>query len=407
MGWTYTPDPTLEQLITDIAHRYPVQRVEGLSGFREALRLAGDPHLVAMPPVFHIAGTNGKGSTLAILQAMMEGAGKVVHKFTSPHLIRFEERIVVSGSPVTPNMLCRAIHDLDADLDDGAVSFFEFFTLVAFRLFAAHPADAVLLETGLGGLQDSTNVIDRPAAVLLTRISLDHRHILGDTIAEIAAQKAGIIKEGVPVIVAPHQDPAAMAVFRAAAAAANAPLIEAEIDTALPAPEKLPGAHQKENAATAVAALKAAGFDGDILSGLKNATWPGRLQRLDAGHLVDMLPSGAEMWVDGAHNDSGVEVLCAHAAAHWNDRPLHILFAMKSGKEAADILPPLRKLADRMISVAMPDHPLMAPADSYGLPVAENLTAALRMLADANGARILVAGSLYLVGQVLRENEYV
>lgn len=403
LHWVYAPHAALNRAIADIERRYPPQKPAGLAAFRAILNRFDDPHL-RLPPVFHVAGTNGKGSTLAFLQALLESTGHRVHKFTSPHLVRFEERIVLGGSDIASDPLLDIIREIDRRLEDGSVSFFEFFTLAAFILFARHPADAVLLETGLGGLLDATNVIENPAATLLTHISFDHQHILGSRLADIARQKAGIIKPFAPVIVAPHQDPAVVGVFLKVAGDKGAPLVIADIDPSHPLPQ-MQGAHQVENAATAITAMRQAGFPMDIAQGLKNAHWPGRLQKLESGRLLDHVPGGTEIWLDGAHNDSGSAVLTRHIRDHWGDRPLSVLFALKRGKDLSDIIAPLLPLAADITAIDMPHHDLMMPAASYGFPVRKNVAEAIASLAADTPRRILVTGSLYLVGQALRENQ--
>src|SRR5438552_7044112 len=279
-----------------------------------------------LPPVIHVAGTNGKGSTIAFLRAILEAAGLRVHVYTSPHLVRFNERFRLGraggGVLVSDEELATALTECEAANGSAPIPVFEIETAAAFLLFARHPADALLLEVGLGGRLDATNVVERPLATAITPVSLDHAEYLGDTLAKIAAEKAGIFKRDVPAIVA-AQPRAALAVIEQAAARVGAPIkIAGEDWTAteergrlvyqddaglldLP-PPKLYGRHQFENAGVAIAALRAAGAIAlpsvAFETGLGKADWPARMQRLSHGALPTLLPAGAELWLDGAHN---------------------------------------------------------------------------------------------------------
>lgn len=396
-----------------------------------------NPHL-KLPPVFHVAGTNGKGSTLAFLQAIFEAGGKTVHKFTSPHLVRFEERIVVGGRMISPELLLGLIDECDRAARGDRISFFEFFTALAFLAFSRLSADAVLLETGLGGTEDATNVIPFCEAAILTRISYDHMRLLGEGLVDIAQHKAGIIKPRCPVVIAPQPDSDVVALFLRTAVAQGAPVSLARRDWraqatensfdysgrafsgSLPLPS-LSGEHQIVNAATAIAALENSRFsdllDQKILArGLQMARWPGRLQRLTSGTLSALLPKGAEIWVDGAHNDSGAEVLARQIGVWGPEKPLHIITAFKKKKDAEGFYRPLSGLAKSVHAVGFPiDAPMLLPEELCealrrtgfaNVNSAENIEDAIRAAAFSSDppGRILITGSLYLAGHALKIN---
>jgi len=441
--WNYSADPELDAMIAGIRDTYPPHVPAGLDRFRALLAALGDPHL-SLPPVFHVAGTNGKGSTVAFLQAMLEAGGKSVHRFISPHLVRFSERVVVGGREIDNELLKALIAEVDATARGREISFFEFFTALAFLVFARHPADAVLLEVGLGGLLDATNVIENPACAVITRISYDHMRTLGDTLGDIAAQKAGIIKRGCPAVVAPQFDDAVLPVFDAQAQETGAACLLAggrdwhvqtggdgfrytaagvSIDLPLPA---LHGAHQILNAGAAITALRQSPFaalanTAVLAEAMRRVRWAGRLEHLQSGALAALLPAGWELWVDGAHNDSGAETLRAQID-HWqaaDGLPLHLLTAFKARKAPDDFF---RRLAGGFTSVQTVafdiDAPMEPPdqlaallaAEGYdNIGVSESLPVALRALCFKYPApgRILVTGSLYLVGHALKLNDIV
>lgn len=442
--WTFSPDPAVEAAVADVAAKYPPLMPAGLQRFEGYLKALGDPHL-HLPPVFHAAGTNGKGSTLAFLQAALEAGGKSVHKFTSPHLVRFEERIVLNGKNIGGGLLLGLIAECNRAAAGYEVSFFEFFTALAFLAFSRTPADAVLLETGLGGLLDATNVVERSIAVL-TRISLDHTHILGGTLPEIAAQKAGIIKRGCPAVTAPQPGAGVMEVFEKQAAAMDTALFRdwrvsdpagcglplspcgkggfvyesAAFTFHLPLPA-LAGAHQVVNAGTAIAALSCSPFSGllkqDVLAAaMRTVSWAGRMQRITRGPVADLLPPGWEIWLDGAHNDSGAEVLAAQAK-EWgaaSGGPLFLVTAMKFNKGPDDFYGPLApfvtaaRVLDADIGAPMMAAPALCDyirkAGIADVAAAGDLESAVSALTSQGGSagRILIAGSLYLAGYVLR-----
>jgi dihydrofolate synthase/folylpolyglutamate synthase len=424
--YSYAPDAAVESAIHAIRLKYPASYPEGLSRVRGVLARLGDPHL-RLPPVYHVAGTNGKGSTLSFLQAIFEAEGKSVHKFTSPHLVRFEERIVLNGQPIASGHLLSLMDDVEKVAGGDELSFFEFFTVLAFLAYQQTPADAVLLETGMGGTHDATNVIDTPECSILTRISFDHTHVLGRTLTDIAAQKAGIIKRGCRVVIAPQEDAGVTNVFTATAAAMDAPVTpwsvshvdDGGFDFAsafftgrLPRPS-LVGRHQVDNAAAAMAAYgrPSARFADALLA----ASWPGRMQQITVGRLPELLPADWELWVDGAHNDSGAAAVAQQAADWGQDKPLHILTAYKKNKNIGDFYDLLLPVAATVQAVDFPiDVPMTSSADIAAYingrggrgSVAENLESAIRALVFTSDApaRILVAGSLYLAGHTLRRN---
>ncbi len=395
-----------------------------------------------LPPVIHVAGTNGKGSTIAFLRAILEASVKSVHVYTSPHLVRFNERFRI-GQPdesrlVTDDELAAAMEECERANAGAPITVFEITTAVGLLLFTRHPADVLLMEVGLGGRLDATNVVDKPLATIVTPISIDHTDFLGDTLAAIAAEKAGILKRNVPAIVA-SQPRDALAVLERQAARLNAPIkIAGEDWTAteergrlvyqdeaglldLPAP-KLYGRHQFENAGLAIAALRAipqfkiapAAYE----AGMVKADWPARLHRLSAGRLVDLAPAGSELWLDGGHNPDGGRAIAAALAdlEERVSRPLVLIVGMLATKDCQGFLSNFTGLARRMIAVPVPvaDKRLSAEAladaaRAIGLSATsrDNLDEALeaaRKLDLDPPPRILITGSLYLAGEVLREN---
>ena len=399
-----------------------LERLQGL------LAKLGHPEQ-RLPPVVHVAGTNGKGSTCAFIRAIAEAAGWRVHVYTSPHLIRFNERIRVAGRLVSDDALAEALETVERVNDGAAITVFEVITAVAFHLFDQTPADLCVLEVGLGGRGDATNVIERPAACAITSISLDHSELLGDTLAAIAAEKAGILKHGVPVAVG-AQDGVSLETILACAARVGAPVLRRDRDWSIAPsararfryadprgtldlpPPRLPGIHQIDNAGIAIACLRAA-FpdlpDGAIARGIASAEWPARLQRLDGG-LTRLLPDGWELWLDGGHNPGAGEALAQHLA-HWSDRKLHLIVGMKQAKDSAAFLRPLLPHAATVWAIAEPGQHLALPVEaiiaaSGGVArPGPTLAAALRAIPrDAAPARVLICGSLYLAGEVLKQD---
>lgn len=385
-----------------------------------------DPH-IRIPPVIHIAGTNGKGSTQAMIRAGLEGAGLTTHAYTSPHLARFHERIRVAGALIDEDHLSRTLDTCLAANGPDAITYFEITTAAAFQAFSRTPADYTLLEVGLGGRLDATNVIEAPALSVITPIDLDHQQFLGDTLAAIAGEKAGIIKRGVPVIVGPQQDEA-LEVIEARAARLGAPIIahgqhwhvttERErlifqdetglLDLPLPA---LAGPHQIQNAGTALAALRTLGA-GDADAAMTDAIWPARMQKLRQGPLAQAAPD-AELWLDGGHNPHAARAIAATLDT-LPKRPTYLICGMLNTKDVTGYMAPLVPWVERLTSVSIPGQVATLSADetasaarSVGLSadIADSVDAALaQIIAEDPTARILMCGSLYLAGEILKSN---
>jgi dihydrofolate synthase / folylpolyglutamate synthase len=359
-----------------------------------------------LPPIVHVAGTNGKGSVCAFLRAMAEAAGQRVHVYTSPHLVRFNERIRIAGKLVSDDALAEALEHVEQVNADAPITVFEVITAVAFHLFAATSADLCVLEVGLGGRGDATNVIERPAACAITSISLDHRELLGDTLPLIAAEKAGIMKPGVPVAIG-EQASEVLEVLLAVACRVGAPVLLRGRDWQVPAhtPPSLPGAFQLDNAGIAIAALRASRVPMDV-SGIAAAEWPARMQRLQ-GRLAALLPPDWELWLDGGHNPGAGRVLAEHLRV-WSDRPVHLVIGMKQSKDAGEFLRPLIPLATTVWAVAEPGQHDALPVEaiieaSDGVAQSgPDVAGALRALPRDRSARVLICGSLYLAGEVLK-----
>lgn len=418
--------PRIEPII-DRLHRLHPRLIDlSLDRLQRLLGQLGHPE-TRLPPVIHVGGTNGKGSTSAFLRAMGEAAGMRVHVYTSPHLVRFNERFRIAGRLVSDAALADALERIERVNGGAPITVFEVITAAAFDLFAATPADLCVLEVGLGGRGDATNVIPPPAACAITSISMDHRELLGDTLALIAAEKAGIMKGGVPVVTGAQPDEAGRT-LAAKAAGVGAPLLargkawdiaphgeglrftDAAGTVDLPAPGLL-GAHQADNAGIAVAALRAAGLARDgAYAGLAQARWPARLQRLD-GRLGALLPRGWELWLDGGHNPGAGQALAVQMR-RWADRPLHLVVGMKQSKDTAEFLRPLLPGAATAWAVQEPGQHLALPvgdivAASGGVArPGPTVRDAIRAISDTPGppARILVCGSLYLAGEVLKQD---
>ncbi len=403
----------------------------GLGRTQRLLEALGNPEKF-LPPVIHVAGTNGKGSTIAFMREIAIAAGLQVHVYTSPHLVRFNERIVLNGVPVNEAALLSVLEECEIANAGEPITFFEITTVAALLTFSRTPADLLLLETGLGGRFDSTNVIENPAMTVITPVSMDHMSFLGATIAEIAFEKAGILKSGVPCVVAP-QVPDALSVIEARAQDLNSSLYISGFDWTsrsepgamvycdgdreiyLPEPS-LAGVHQRVNAATAIAALRSwerhLWSVEDICEGISTAKWPGRLQHLSSGRLADLLPEGWELWLDGGHNPSAGAALMETIAA-WPEDPVVLVCAMQENKDARGFLEPLATVADSLAAIDLPGgSPGYAPkaiaeiASILGLEskVATSLSAALGEAANGPTGRVLVCGSLYLVGEVIAAN---
>jgi len=397
------------------------------------LAALGNPE-ASLPPVLHMAGTNGKGSSLAFLRAMLEAARRSVHLYTSPHLVRFNERIVLAGEEIGDAELAALLEECEAANDGAPITFFEFTTAVAYLAFSRTEADILLLETGLGGRLDATNVIDKPALTAIAPVSQDHQGFLGDDLGGIAAEKAGILKSGATGVIA-RQPPAALAAIEARAKAIGAPLYRAGVEwtvarrgdelvyaggggaVALPLPA-LAGEHQLANAGLALACLDC--LDGVAVGraekarGVLEVRWPGRLQRLDPARFGWPAPAGWEVWLDGGHNPEASTALAAWTAAEnaCEARPLYLITALLETKDAAGFLRPLAAHASTLRTLAPKgEHAFIDAGElaevglGLGLPSApaDDVAGALRDLATLGDgrARVLICGSLYLAGEIL------
>ncbi|MGA9797297.1 MAG: folylpolyglutamate synthase/dihydrofolate synthase family protein [Rhizomicrobium sp.] len=394
-----------------------------------------------LPPIIHVAGTNGKGSTCAFTRAMLEAQGLKVHVYTSPHLVHFHERIRIAGHIIGEDELTATLDDCERANEGEPITFFEITTAAAFLAFSRHVADALVLEVGLGGKYDATNVI-KPAISVITPVGLDHQEFLGSQLTGIAAEKAGIIKPRVPVVVGP-QDDAARDVIMRRADALSAPAFffgqdyfahgehgrmvyqdgDGLLDLPLP---RLPGSHQIENAAGAIAALRHAhkgwAREDAVEQGLRHVEWPARLQRLTKGPLVALAPKGAEVWLDGGHNPHAANAV-AQAMADFEERaekPLYLICGMLRTKDSEGFFAPFRGLARHVTTVTIDGEDAsrgagelydMARAAGLEASPADDLEDAM-MQVDAwtrgrqrdSAPRILICGSLYLAGKVLAEN---
>ena len=381
--------------------------------YLDLLKAFDNPHLT-LPPVIHVAGTNGKGSTIAMLRACLEAQGYSVHTYTSPHLIRFNERIVLNGKPITDDMLENLIDEALTLNNRADTTFFEITTTMAFAAFARTPADIALIEVGLGGRMDCTNVIESPLLSIITRIGMDHMEFLGDSLSQIAGEKAGIMKPNVPCVIGTqtekeiyetfesHAHTVGCALHRASAGEGKTSLIGAS----------LIGAHQQENLQTALTALdiiqeRFPVSKENIEKGLSNIRWPARLQKLDANTLG--LSSAYEIYLDGGHNKEAGEAL-AQQVKVWketDDKPLTIILAMMKGKDVQAFIKPLVPFAQDIHVINLEGEPSAYSAQALQeyIPqasISENYQDALQ---KATEGRILICGSLYLAGQILKSLE--
>ncbi|MEM9843502.1 MAG: folylpolyglutamate synthase/dihydrofolate synthase family protein [Pseudomonadota bacterium] len=392
------------------------------------LERLGNPQ-TKLPPVIHIAGTNGKGSTLAMLRAGLEGAGQRCHAYTSPHLARFHERIRLAGSLISEPDLTAVLDECYDANGDAPITYFEITTCAALLAMSRVPADFTLLEVGLGGRLDATNVIDRPALTVITPVSLDHQQFLGETLPEIAGEKAGILKRGVTCVVGPQQE-AALDVIEARATRVDSPLLAHgqhwhvttergrlvfQDETGLrdlPLPN-LPGAHQIQNAGIALCGLRHLNAgDAALEAAVTRAEWPARMQRLKAGPLVETAGT-AELWLDGGHNPAAGEALADHLAS-LPPRPTYLVCGMLNTKDIDGYLSPLAAQARGLTAISIPGEVNTLPAETTAAAArACGLTAdsagtagdAVSRITDHTpDARILICGSLYLAGHILREN---
>lgn len=429
--------------VLDVLHRFTTLHPRawdlGLERLSRLLADLGNPQN-RLPPVVHVAGTNGKGSTIAFMRAMLEADTRSVHVYSSPHLVRFNERMRIGapdgksggGSFVSDELLTETLLHLEQVNASQPITFFEATTAAALLLFADNPADATLLEVGLGGRLDATNVVDAPHVCAITPISMDHMGFLGDTLEKIAAEKAGILKRDVTAVIG-QQEPGALAVIRAVAERVGAPLVVhgqdymafeehgrlvyqdafGLLDLSLP---RLTGRHQIDNAGLAIACLRHSDFgvtDGAFEDAMSTVTWPGRLQKL-TGDLAALAPT-CDVWLDGGHNEGGGKAL-AEAMADLEDRvprPLYVIAGMLRTKDASAFFAPFEGLARQVVAIPIPHHEksydtvsLAASAAEGGTfaSVSPSLEDALQEVEMAAGepARILICGSLYMAGHALK-----
>ena len=436
MDHAVSDSPAVQAQLDRLGSLSPPGDVLGLERISALLERLGHPER-SLPPVLHVAGTNGKGSTCAFLRAAIEAAGLKAHLYTSPHLVRFNERIRIAGTLIADEPLAELLAEVLDAAGGLEPSFFEATTAAAFLAFSRAPADACIVEVGLGGRLDATNVVPSPTACGIAQLGLDHQSFLGDRIEQIAAEKAGIARQGVPLVT--HHYPAAIA-ERIGEAAANAGAHwlprggrwdasvyqkqlhyrdeRGKLDLPLP---RLRGAHQAMNAALAVAMLRHQHAvkvpDSALRAAMGWADWPARLQRLAAGPLRDLLPKDSELWLDGGHNPAAARAVADFFRAHVPaDRPFHIVFGLLSNKDVAGVLKPFqgRSLTFHPVPIEAHEHhepaALARVAKESGLSAvaASGVEDALGWIArHADRARppvVLIFGSLYLAGEVLRKN---
>jgi dihydrofolate synthase / folylpolyglutamate synthase len=419
-----TSDAVLERMMT----LHPKIIDLTLARVHRLLEALGHPEQ-RLPPVVHVAGTNGKGSTQAMIRAGLEAEGKAVHAYTSPHLARFHERIRLAGTLISEPALIALLDECVTANGPDEITFFEITTCAAFLAFARTQADFTLLEVGLGGRLDATNVVENPLLTVITPVSLDHQQYLGETLPEIAGEKAGIIKRGIPVIVGP-QTTDGLAVIEAKAARMGAPVLafgqhwtiweergrlvfqdeNGLLDLPLP---NLPGPHQVHNAGAALAALRLMGMgEAAFEAAVTQAYWPARMQRLRHGPLIDMAPH-VELWLDGGHNPAGGEALAA-TLARLPQRETHLICGMLNTKDVRGYMRPLAGHAADLYAVSIPGEKSTLPAEEtrdaaldVGIvaQTAPSVAEALAAVVQRNpAARVLICGSLYLAGTILREN---
>jgi dihydrofolate synthase / folylpolyglutamate synthase len=392
-------DPAVQAQLDRFAQLSPGRDILGLERIVALLATLGNPQH-RLPPVFHVAGTNGKGSTCAFLRAILEAAGKTVHVYTSPHIVRFNERIRVAGKLIDDENLAPLLSEVLNRAEAYAIgpSFFEATTAAALLAFSRTPADYCVIEVGLGGRLDATNVVT-PIVCGIAQVGIDHQAFLGETLAEIAGEKAGIAKAGIPLFCL-SQPPEALAAIEGIAGNADAELRLEDRDwqidpTLVP---NLPGAHQIRNANLAAQMLRHVGIpDAAVRAGIANANWPARLQKLAVGPLTGK----KHVWLDGAHNPACADVLAAYFAVH---SPTNLIIGILANKDADGIIAPLAEHALSLTFVAVPDHDSHDPAAlaaRWGGQPAATLAEAVAAIEDD----ILIVGSLYLAGEALKLND--
>jgi len=386
-----------------------------------------------LPPVIHIAGTNGKGSTLAYIRAFLEAAGKKVHVMTSPHLVRYNERIRLAGKLVSNRRLNQALEFCEKANGGEPITFFEITTAAALKLFSEVKADYLLLETGMGGRFDASNVVDHPLGTIIAPVDYDHQNFLGDSLSKIAWEKAGILKRGAEAVFGRQRDEGRAVLVREAARLGVTPLIAGEdfdgraedgrlvyqddnglLDLPPPA---LAGPHQFDNAALAIAAVRHFGLpvtEAQIAEGLRTVQWPARLQPVH-GTLLGLLPEGSELWIDGGHNAHGAAALSLALQEIDAKRPmkLRLIMGLMNTRKPTDFLAPFAGLVERVHALSIPGEPnahpaseIAAQARAAGFEATEetSILNALAAAAEDGPARVVFAGSLYLAGHVLHQN---
>jgi dihydrofolate synthase/folylpolyglutamate synthase len=426
----------LDALLQAAFALHPQEIELSLGRLTQLLARLGNPHH-KLPPVFHVAGTNGKGSTIAFLRACLEASGRRVHAYTSPHLIRFNERVRIAGHIIPDDALAELLRELLARNAGQPITFFELTTALAFLAFSREPADACIIEVGMGGRMDATNVITQPLVTGIAQLGLDHQQWLGPTILDIAREKAGIAKPGVPMVVSRYPK-AVTARIAEVAGVARAPLFVRGADwdaavydgalhfrdaggrMALPLP-RLAGAHQIDNAGLAIAMLRAQSVlpvaEAALRAGMGWAEWPARLQRLDAGPLTALLPPGSQLWLDGGHNPAAARAIAESLTPEMvAGHPVHLVTGMLAPKDARGFFQAFVGRTAGVQAVPIGGHAHHAPqalatdAASCGLAAAPaaDLVAALRAIAaaadPAKPPLVLITGSLHLAGQALSLN---
>jgi dihydrofolate synthase/folylpolyglutamate synthase len=427
-------DAAVQAQLDRLALLSPGRDILGLERISALLDRLGNPER-SLPPVLHVAGTNGKGSTCAFLRAAIEASGLETHVYSSPHLVRFNERVRLAGQLIADESLASVLGETLDAAGDMELSFFEATTAAAFLAFARTPADACIVEVGLGGRLDATNVVVAPAVCGIAQLGMDHQSFLGDRIEQIAAEKAGIAKAGVPLVTQHYPDNLAVPVAEAATAAGAIWLPRGEDwdaaleggviryrdrhgSLALPAP-RLAGTHQAMNAALAVAMLRHQRAldipDSALRAAMGWAEWPARLQPLSPGPVRNLLPAGASLWLDGAHNPAAARAVADHFRGI--DRPFHLIFGLLANKDAAGVLHPFRGRSLTVHAIPVPDHEHHPPAElakiardaGMSAMIAAGVENSLHWIArHADRDRppvVLIMGSLYLAGTVLAAND--
>lgn len=410
----------------------------GLERVHNLLQQLGNPEK-KLPPVVHVAGTNGKGSTIAYLKEIFEDAGYKVHRYTSPHLVNFNERIVIAGKEITDSELYALMEEVRAKCENIEGTFFEITTAAILYAFSKVEADILFMETGMGGRLDATNVVDNPLCSIITPISFDHMEFLGNSLTQIAFEKAGIIKPNCPVVVS-WQMKEAMDVIRGHAKKLEAPIyacdyewefnvnedefklidVHSEVEIIYPKPSMF-GIHQVLNASTAAAACNVLGnrFNisyENVVNGLKNAKWPGRFEQITQGSIAQILPEGFELWIDGAHNTGGAQMLAETIKAYWKDKPLYVINGRTGERDIRGFLDYFKGLTDTIYAVKVVSEPkgeyaenIKQAAESLGFRsyACDSLKDAISLILKIATApsRILICGSLYLYADLQKENK--